>query len=311
MDKKIALLIIYNHRYDKNIAKLNAIYKGKFTHIFHVVPFYDGQDENVIPIYENSYHFSGYVAQAYTFIKKMGFTHYYFVADDMIINPKINENNVHEVLGLKEDTSYLPYFTELYNIDFFWPRMIEAMSYNYKDRKTGAEITNILPSYKEAKKKFEQFNFTNSFGVKKKTVFKYVFRHKFFKAMKQLSLRSDLFLFGNFIKNFFKKDNLPYPQIGGYCDTFLIPAEVMPRFSQLCGAFAATDLFVEVAIPTAIVLTANKIATDTDLPMKGEIYWRKEIPIFEASYQSNLQKLLDEYPETTSFIHPVKLSRWK
>lgn len=28
--KKIALLIIYNHRYDKNIDRLEKIYKGKF-----------------------------------------------------------------------------------------------------------------------------------------------------------------------------------------------------------------------------------------------------------------------------------------
>lgn len=53
--EKIALLIIYNHRYDKNIPILDKIYEGRFSYVYHVVPFYDGDRENVIAVYENSY----------------------------------------------------------------------------------------------------------------------------------------------------------------------------------------------------------------------------------------------------------------
>lgn len=38
----IALVIIHNHRYDANIPRLDEIYKSRFSHIFHLVPFYDG-----------------------------------------------------------------------------------------------------------------------------------------------------------------------------------------------------------------------------------------------------------------------------
>ncbi|MBR2165594.1 MAG: hypothetical protein IJ915_03500 [Paludibacteraceae bacterium] len=91
---KIALLIIYNHRYDKNIDRLENLYKGKFSHIYHIMPFYDGNIENVIPVYESSYRFQSYITQAFQHLKDKGFTHYFIVADDMLLNPQINETNL-------------------------------------------------------------------------------------------------------------------------------------------------------------------------------------------------------------------------
>lgn len=73
---KIALLIIYNHRYDANIGRLEEMYKGRFQYIFHIVPFYDGNVKNVIPVYEHSHYFSGYIAQAWPHLKDNGFTHF-------------------------------------------------------------------------------------------------------------------------------------------------------------------------------------------------------------------------------------------
>jgi hypothetical protein len=42
MSSTVALVIIYNHRYDKNIDILESIYANRFSNIFHIVPFYDG-----------------------------------------------------------------------------------------------------------------------------------------------------------------------------------------------------------------------------------------------------------------------------
>ncbi len=54
MEKKLALLVVYNHRYDKNIPVIDKIYQNRFSHVFHLVPFYDGEQENVIPVYDLS-----------------------------------------------------------------------------------------------------------------------------------------------------------------------------------------------------------------------------------------------------------------
>ena len=48
----VPLIIIYNHRFDQNIEKLNKIYGERFSKIYHLVPFYDGDLPNVIPVFE-------------------------------------------------------------------------------------------------------------------------------------------------------------------------------------------------------------------------------------------------------------------
>ena len=76
MDTKIALLVIYNHRYDKNILRIEQIYEGRFSHIYHVVPFYDGNKENVITVFDSSFQFQGYISQAYQHLKNKKFSHF-------------------------------------------------------------------------------------------------------------------------------------------------------------------------------------------------------------------------------------------
>lgn len=65
-ENKLALMVIYNHRFDKNIELIEKLYSPSFSNIFHIIPFYDGNKENVIPVYESSYQFEGYISQAYT-----------------------------------------------------------------------------------------------------------------------------------------------------------------------------------------------------------------------------------------------------
>src|ERR1017187_1011042 len=91
---KVPLIIIYNHRFDDNIEKLEKIYRDRFSTIFHLVPFYDGDLTNVIPVFERSYYFHGYIPQALRILKKINCSHYFFVSDDVLLHPSINENNV-------------------------------------------------------------------------------------------------------------------------------------------------------------------------------------------------------------------------
>ena len=146
MEKRIALLIIYNHRYDKNIPILEELFKGKFTYIYHIMPFYDGDRDNVLPVYESSYYFSGYIAQALNQIKDKHFTHYVFTSDDLMLNPTINETNIHSVIGLDEDDSYITQIGTL--SDPQWSRSLDAMGYDIKGM--GAEVESILPSRDKA-----------------------------------------------------------------------------------------------------------------------------------------------------------------
>ncbi|HTD94780.1 MAG TPA: hypothetical protein VK644_13240, partial [Chitinophagaceae bacterium] len=94
------LVIVFNHRYDKNIPVLERMYSGRFRHIYFLVPFYDGAHPNVIPVYESSNFFQSYFAQGFHRFFREEFTHYIFLGDDCVLNPSITESNVLEQTGL-------------------------------------------------------------------------------------------------------------------------------------------------------------------------------------------------------------------
>lgn len=292
---KVALLIIYNHRFDRNIPILNKIYEGRFSHVFHIVPFYDGDEENVIPVYESSYQFSGYVSQAYTHLKGKGFTHYFVVADDMVINPILNEVNLWEETGILEDNCYIIGLVSFQNMKKRWIRTIEALEYDIYGK--GAEIKDILPCVEEAKERFKLHNLPTE-NVPFKLVYKNVRKNKSLNFFEKLEILK-------------RKGRLAYPLVGGYSDIFLVTDDVMDKFVLYCGAFAATGLFVEIAVPTALALASKKIQFDKDIKLKQRALWSEEDYKILEKYNFSLTALNEDYPENTLFIHPIKLSKWK
>lgn len=95
---KVCLVIIFNHRFDKNLPLLRQIYGKRFSNIRFLVPFYDGADSDVIPIYESSYQFQGYFIQAYEKLNNLQCSHYLFIGDDLIIHPQFDEYNFAKVI---------------------------------------------------------------------------------------------------------------------------------------------------------------------------------------------------------------------
>ncbi len=298
MNSKIALLIIYNHRFDGNIPRLNAIYNGKFSNIYHIMPFYDGSVENVITVYDSSYYFESYIAQAYQKIKDLGYTHYFFVADDMILNPQIDENNLFEFTGISKDCSWINDLRDYTTHPHCLPVCIPL-------KKKGIEVDRFLPSFDDACRAFDRKSL-KYFPSLSYAFFDLI--NSFFRKWGSSCLK-DL----HYIFNRKKKDY--YPCVWGYSDVLLVPSTYMPSFAQYCGAFAGLNVFVEHAIPLALLLSSNKLMTQADINLKTitQLYGlgpkgQKE---FEEFYAFDLNKLQNEFPDNTFFIHPVKLSKWK
>lgn len=301
--KNVALIIIYNHRYDQNIEKIERIYKDRFSHIFHLVPFYDGTKQNVIAVYENSYRFQGYIAQGLTAFFSDKFDHYFFIGDDLILNPELNEQNYAEVFRLDSDTAFIPSLVDLHKCDKFWHRVGEA--YRYRVRSGGVEVENELPDAEQAHKSFARHNrITGSFPLFQ------IYR----KPNKPANFRERYhYLIWIYRKIRYKRKKFmpSYPLIGGYADIFIVPSGVIKKFAHYSGAFAATGLFVELAIPTALVLTANKIVTEESLGRKGFAMWSTEDLQALEPYKNSLSNLFNNFPKELLYFHPVKLSKWK
>lgn len=167
MSGRVALVFIFNHRYDKNIDVLENIYKDRFSDIYHLVPFYTGDKENVIPVYENSFYFQGYIAQGFKQFQKECYDHYLFVADDLILNPLINENNYKDFFHLQLNNCYIPEIFTLHHLTnndtlrftvlknfynkrskLYWWRIKELVKYRHKLE--GVENDRELPTRKQA-----------------------------------------------------------------------------------------------------------------------------------------------------------------
>jgi hypothetical protein len=294
-----ALVIIYNHRYDKNIEILEAVYGPRFSHIYHLMPFYDGEKANVIPVYEKSYCFQGYIAQGLQRYFQVEYPHYIFVADDLVLNPIIDEHNYSDHFHLQHGTSFVPKFLSLHDATpgWPWPRVREAVGYRLNTR--AVEAVNELPSYDDALKAFRKF------GLEIKPLrFGQVFSpSNVFDFFWQLLLRLTCCVTR-------KTYTLSYPLVGSYSDLVIVSAQCIKQFCHYCGVFAATDLFVELAVPTALVLSSLEIVTEDDLTLRGKPLWTQEDKKELLQFKQQLRSLLAGFPSHYLYLHPIKLSQW-
>jgi hypothetical protein len=309
--KRVCLVIIYNHHFPQNIERLENIYSDKFSHIFHLVPFYRGAVSNVIPVYEKSHQFQGYIAQAFPRLAAGEFDHYFFVADDMILNPRINQDNYDSELGLSQDDSFLTEFISLHETSAFWKRVGEAFDFSLKS--DGVDITGQLPSFGVAKARLKDAGLY--LGPLRRSAFsKKVGLRDFYRPRRVLvtiarSSNERLSRWIVKVRSHARNYNLSYPLVGGYSDIFVVTKKALRDFSHYCGAFAAGRLFVELAIPTALVLSSSKVVTEKDIKLSGRALWGDEIRELDV-FRGSLQNLLDAFPADQLYLHPVKLSEW-
>jgi len=328
MASKLALVIIFNHQYNKNIPVLESIYKGRFSNIFYLVPFYDGDKANVIPVYEKSFYFQGYLAQGFKHYFSEEIEHYFFVADDLMLNPLINEDNYKEHFKLNDQSCFIP---EIFTLDhltnkntlrfeamstlpgseakLFWWRI--KMAARYQHNKEGNEISNEMPSYSEAEIILKRHGYPVQ-PLRYQDVNGALFPFKIKTHENRLHLAKYFFN----IKALNKKYRLSYPMVGSYSDILIVSKKAIRKFCHYCGVFAANELFVELAIPTALLLASDVVVTEPLLDKRGEIYWTytdEETAVYNSKmqqYHFSLQELLEKFPKNSLYIHPVKLSKW-
>ena len=305
MNKKVALVVIYTHRYDKNIPIIEKIYGDKFSHIFHIVPFYNGDKSNVITVYEHSHRYEGYIMQALNHFYDKDFEHYFFISDDIIVNPVINEHNFQEHLNLGPDDSFLCEFITLHERapGHKWKRVRDA--YEYQTKPFGCEFINELPPYDEALALF------NRVGLSIKPLnFDQIYYNERF-SVSMLHKKDYIKKILRQIKHRNTKFQLRYPLVGGYSDLFAVSGTTIKQFARYCGIFAASNLFHELAIITAMVLATPNIRLGKDIKLQGKALWTDEEMGELTPFSNNLTKLMDNFPPGYLFLHPVKLSQWK
>jgi hypothetical protein len=294
MKNKTCLVIVFNHKFERNLPLLRKMYNKRFDLVYFLMPFYSGNDSDVIPVYECSYYFEGYFAQAYRQIYDESIDNYIFIGDDLILNPALNQDNICEIFNVDAQTSFIESANPL-NKCTYWPySRIEQVITAFKS--TGVNYKSELLPADEAfalvgKKGFNDFSMSG---------------FKFSGTGKLRRMKST-------IKKLFYRYDLPYPVFAGYSDFVIISKEDISEFARLSGVFAAMGLWVEIAVPTTLRLISSNLKTNEDVDIDALCMWARTKQLIDAENKCNydLHLLFKNWPDNCAYLHPVKLSKWK
>lgn len=311
--RKICLVVIFNHRYDKNVEQLDHLYKDKFSNIFFLMPFYTGDDERVIPVYESSIYFQGFFMQGLNRYYDDDYTHYVFVADDLLLNAHLNEHNIIEELNLPDDAGYMKHLTPLSDESFQWEHTLEALQTIESGRtRHYVKYESELPDYAEAVRILARHNlewkgigWRNMRGWRGWERYPAITKAASYILKRQLKQWRD-----HYVRK--QSPRQTYPLVMGYSDFFIVPATAIESFCRYCAVFGAMNMFVEAAIPTAMAFSCAKIVSEQDnfSEWRGvEIWSQEEIENLLKASDFSLRKLIASYDEHQLYLHPVKLSR--
>lgn len=301
MARDICLIVVFNHRFDRNLPLLRALYRDRFPHQRFLMPFYDGADHDVIPIYESSDTFQGYFAQARPRFVDPRFSHYVFLGDDVLINPAITQENLCAELALGADDAFLPWMRPFAGFQGQWMHYLPALR-AFEAAKRYVQYAAALPARAEAVERFqahglpvEPFSWLQAVGTARGST--------------RAWLRAALFATKQSLRG---RRELVYPLVMGYSDFLVVPASAIDAFCHACGVFAAMQLFVEVAAPTALALASRRMVTQQQVRWQGGEMWTKDEKRQLADrYQNDLSQLLAAFPADTLYLHPIKLSQWR
>lgn len=300
-DFRFRLVVVFNHRFDQNLPRLRALYQGRFSTVRFLVPFYRGEDPDVVPVFDSSATFQGYFAQARRSLVAEGFTHYVFVADDLLLNPAVNEDNLHAFLRLQPEGGYTKYLKPFSSVTSRWTHFNRTLRALRFDEFVNARAE--LPPREEAVARLAAHGLEcRPLGWRNLEVSPGPWRHRVTEWVTALSL----------LRQRREGRDLPYPLLMGYADLLVVPASALPEFCHLCGVFAAMGLFVECAAPTALALAVPHLSLEHDLTHQGlELWSDADRAAFWNRYSARLPKLLEHFPERCLYVHPVKLPHWQ
>ena len=295
---KICFSVLFNHRYDQNIPILKKLYSNRFTTLRFLIPFIEwSHDSDIIPIIETSVHFQGYFTQAFKHLPDDS-DYYIFCADDLIINPAPNENNIIDSLNCR-DAGYIKYLNPISEHSFAWHKFDECVKFPPDD--CVVPYTSLLPSYNEIISAFTRHN------IRHRRLGLHNFLGVHNKGITCERIKAGLsYLFRNGLNRY-----ISFPLVEGFSDLIVIPGHAWRKFAYFCGIFAALNLWVDTAIATAMVLSHDVIRTENDHQFKGIEVWGHNQQLPEKKHDLNLENLLSQFPYDQLHIHPIKLSRWK
>jgi len=297
---KTTLVIIFNHRFDRNLPVLRKLYGDRFDRVLFLVPFYDGTDADVVPVYYGSHEFGGFVFNARERLLRDPSDYYVFAGDDLILRPDF-DREVEKHLSLTSGAGYIKRLTPMTQLSYTWAHTLSAMdvlylgAFNWREFLPPREA--FLEKYKSLGIEYPDFSPANLLPYRKPRN-----RREIQRWLRRVWL---------YYASPDKRAPI-LPLLESYADFFVVPGDSLELFARMNGILAATKIHAELAIPTALAMACPLVKTEQEISMKGVELWRPwERESVEKEFNKNLDRLLAEFPQRALYIHPVKLSGWK
>lgn len=321
--QKTALVVLFNHQYDRNIPVIREIYSGRFSGLLQLMPYYRGGDPDVCSVYGNSFQFYDYILQARERIRNLEGDYILIIGDDLLLNPKFDEFSTPSLLGIHGDgTCYLDGFVDV-SLPQCYRGTVEAHRFSMTPPGIDAgSVNKNVPSYEEARQILKSRNLMRHDELSRVRMFLPKWCPSGGIHANWKVLKGRIWHLLNHWKHRIKKYPYSYPVVFGYSDIVCLPKGKFDDFCRILEVFAAWNMFVELAIPTALqLLPGTRLATLEDTRYKsGNVWFPQDPEHFEAmngvieelvsSSSGDIGKLLSSFPEEYLYLHPMKLSRF-
>ncbi len=319
---KTSLVVLFNHRFDRNIPLIREMYSSRFPSMVQLMPYYQGQDADVCSVFGNSFQFYNYIVQSRERIRALPGDYILIIGDDLLLNPAFNEDNTASLLGLESgDDFYLDGFVDV-SLPECWRGTQEA--HNFSTTPPGVDAKSVngnIPSYEEARAILKSRGLMAHDTLSRVRMFfpSWQLSKGLYFNWKVLKARG--WHIRNWLKYKLRRYAYSYPVVFGYSDIICIPRKRFDDFCRVLSVFSAWNMFVELAIPTALQLLPDaRIRTLADVRFKsGNVWYPQSTEHFDSMNRliddllqssSDAQQLADNFPQEYMYLHPVKLSRY-
>jgi hypothetical protein len=300
----IALCIIYNHSFIKNVEVLDRLYSSSFDRILHIVPNHRSVQKDILTAYRSSHVFQGYLADNRSTIEALGADYIVFAADDCLLNCRCIVDEVTVGIDRAQASGFFPGFAGPLAAPsaWKWAHTLPAVSRFFGSPKlANPQIEgwlDCLPDLERARSALGRYD-AAELRLERPTSDDLAN----YSAIDRANVTA---LFGEALAI-----ELPFPFVRGLADFGVLHKDYVAEFLHYCGVFSSLNLWVEVAIPTAAALLDKKLVFAKDLGLKFDWDWsdpRRSPRWPQPTELRDVYRMVEEMPRDLLFRHPVKLS---
>jgi hypothetical protein len=318
---KINIVIVFNHPYEPNIEILQSYYASKFSSVFFLSPFYNGDSDNVIPIYRGSFDHASFICDTIRFPEISNCDYMLITHDDVLINPVINQNNLFEKLNLSESVDgFVPHIRKLSENIAGWDwtagsllKLLDSKNPIFGTGHPGARYAEELINGSSAAKKnwlkiCGQFGKTEYFlqgDTGRKTSGCFALRGQAHPLSALLAESATDYLMGSQGRER-RAIQIGFPLLtsGSMADFVLLSSSVYKKYLHAVGVFNALGLFTEISTAMALACSCENLES---LSNHKELY--RWVNGSQGRLYEDTANIINAFDSGAIAVHPVKLSK--